>query len=749
MNIKDRKIHQATWFFFVSCLASFSVLAANAAESPPTNSDIPVIFNAPLSARPGDIVGLQGENFGDGPVVTLAGKTGEEPQALPLVNQFGTGWLSFKIPESATGALVVQINNGLAISAPVKLNAARAYHLDALQIVPQGSFRVFGRNLLLPGFTPLVMVDGLPAVVDVNASDEHMLLATAPAGLHATDIAVITVDNGNGTGPSTLDRQIEVVAGDGSDPFALGVGWGAAFADIASRVILADSDARLGNKVACDGVSDDTAAIQSAIDMLAATGGGVLQLPSGTCRLASSLTLKSRVVLQGAGKDSTVIRYEANYPIWGRTLDLVGVRELTLMNTRGQIESPLLQDSTRIFFQNVSFQLGGGLHMYLSGNTNFVVLGSDFIQPKNPAEHGPYVLGGCGGLVFFGNTTTFANGAPMFARVHDAYVANSRFTRDARDSQDSQGVIHSLAMDFAHRIAIIGNTFDVLGGPITNKFRNDGETLLTEGGGGQRTGNLGTVADATATTLSDPGNTIDVNPFSDGVIPENYGVAVVGGKGAGQTRQVIDYADGTMTVDRAWDLVPDTSSRYATFVWGLEKSLIKGNSLTQNPRGIWLYQTAVRELDLVGNTFSEGGGIYLRSAQNLTRKLFVPMYGIRIANNCITNTTGQWLSSINVMFVRMDEPDFGIGAIGVEVRNNSLRANVPNLLMPQESDDGEGFVNRMHGEGPAQALSTDQTRLLGTIFQNNTCVGCEIGVIVRDGARGTVQDGNSIIAAPY
>ena len=703
---------------------------------------LPTVFNAPLSARPGDIVGVQGENFGNEPVVTLVGKTGEAPIALSLVNQFGTGWVSARIPETATGALVIQVSNGQAISAPFKLNAARAYHLDALQIVPRGAFRMFGRNLLLAGFTPRVTVDGLPAIVDVTASDEHMLVLTAPKGLRATSKAVIAVDNGNGTGPSVLDRPIEVVAG-GGDPFAVGVGWGAGFDGIASRPAY---------KVACNGVTDDTAAVQVAMDMLAAAGGGVLQLPSGTCRFAGSLKLKSRVVLQGAGKDRTVIRYEASYPLWGRALDLVGVRELTLMNTRGRIESPLLQDSSRVFFQNVRFQLGGGLHMYLTGNTNFVVTGSDFIQPKNPDDNGTYVLISCAGLVFSGNTTTFANGAASFARVHDAYITQNRFTRDARNNQDSKGVIHSLTMDFAHRIAIVANTFDVLGGPITNKFRNDGETLLTEGGAQQRTENAGSVVGATATTLSDPGNKISVMPFqhfSKIVIPENYGVAIVGGKGAGQTRRVTAYAAGSMTVDRAWDVVPDTTSRYSTFVWGMEKSLIKGNTLVQNPRGIWLYQTAVREVDIVDNTMTEGGGIYLRSAQNLKSRLFIPMFGVRIASNNITNTTKQWRSYISVMFVRMDELDFGIGTIGVEVRNNTIQANSPNLTMPQEESGGaEGFINRMHAEGPTQALSKTQTRLLGTIFQNNKCISCEVGVIVRDGAKGTVLDGNVVIAAP-
>lgn len=711
----------------------------------------PIVFNAPLSARPGDIVGLQGENFGDTPTVTLMGNGRDSTSLnkLEVVNSFGTGWVSFKIPATATGALTVQVSNGGATSTPVPLNGARAYHLDALQIVPLGSFRLFGRNLLLPGFTPVVTVDGLPAVVNIRASDEHMLVVTAPRGVRVGGKAAIAVNNGNGTGPALLDREIDVAAG-GGDPFALGVGWGAGFSAIAAKVVLAASDARLASKVVCNGLVDDTPAIQSAIDLVGTSGGGVLQLPPGSCRLTGSIKLKSRVVLQGAGKDRTVLKYEADYPLWGRGLDLVGVRELTLVNTRGRrTQSPLLQQSSRAFFQNVKFDLNGGIPIFFTGNKNMVVQSCDFLQLKSPDSFGPYVFTNTGGLVFVASRTTFADGSPDFPLVHDAYMANNRFTRDARENQESKAVTHSFTMNFAHRIAVVGNTFDVLGGPITNKFRNDGETMLTEGGGGRRTENLGTVVSATATTLSDPTNKIDVTPFAAGQIPENYGVAIVGGRGAGQSRRVIAYNESTLTVDKPWDVVPDTTSRYSTFVWGMEKSLIKGNTLVQNPRGIWLYQTAIREVDIVDNTMTEGGGIYLRSAQILKQRLFVPMVGVRIANNSITNTTKQWRSYISVMFVRTDEQDLGIGTIGVEVRNNTIQANSPNLTMPQEESGGaEGFINRMHAEGPTQALSKNQTRLLGTIFQNNKCISCEVGVIVRDGAQGTVQDGNVVIVAP-
>ena len=732
---------------FICCLFATLSLNVYAATSEVANLNTPVVFNSSFSAGSGDVVGLQGEGFGEAPTVSLEIAGIDSDINLPLVNSFGQGWLTFRLPEKLTGAVVVHVNNGKFRSNSLKLNIARAYHLDALEIVPLGTFHIFGRNLLLSGYKSSVMVDGVVANIDLESSNEHMLTVTAPRGLSSTRNSIITVDNGNGSGVSILDRKIQVTVGPSGDPFSLGVGWAAGFSGISSRVFNAVSDSRLSKKVICNEVVDDTASLQFAIDRIADFGGGVLQLPAGSCRLLGSLKLKSNVVIQGAGKNRTFIKYESNYPLWGRGVDLFGLRALTMINVRGPIESPLLQDSTRVFFQDVKFILAGGKHMFLSNNKNFVVMDTEFIQPKNTSGYGPYTFGGCSGMVFVRNMTNFAEGGPAFIGIHDSFIFNNHFTRDIKDNQNSKTIVHSLAMDFAYRIAVVGNTFDVVGGPIVNKMRNDGETLLTEGGGARRTENIGTVAFASSNTLSDPSNKINVTPFSAGVIPENFGVAIVGGKGAGQTRQVIAYANDTLTIDRSWDVVPDSTSHYATFVWGLEKSLIKENKLSQNSRGIWLYQTAVREVDIINNIINEGGGIYLRSAQCIKEKSFLPIYGVRIQNNAISNESREWPSYINVAFVRRDAADFGIGTIGVEIRNNIIRANRPNLvLISEESGGAEGFISMMRVEGEYENRS-NQTRLLGTIFQNNTCMNCDIGFKVRDGARGTVQDGNLSITS--
>jgi hypothetical protein len=728
----------------VSYAKSCTYAAAAALALPPvtpspaspdaTGTSPPVVFNASANARPGDVVSLQGEGFGSTPKVYL---DSAPDNALEIVNRVGTGWLAVQIPPTAGGALTLRINNGSGTSAQVKLNAARPLHLDALQLVPGGAFRVFGRNLLLPGATPVVTIEGTPAALDLARSNEHVLYATVPASLGARPKAAISVDNGNGSGAAALDRTIEIVASGTGDPFALGVGWGAGFSAISSRVVNAATDARLAAKVSCDGSSDDAWPIQTAIDLAAANGGGIVRLPAGTCRMAGGMALKSNVVVEGAGKDATRLRYESNYPVFGVGLDLAGLRNLTLENAGSSTEGPLLKDSTRVFLQNVRVRLGTSRQMYLSGNRNIVVAGSDFVQAGSISQQGPYVFSDCSGFVFEGNTTSFVGGAPAFGRIHDASIQGNRFSRDGSHQNDA-GTVHSFTIDFAHRIAVIGNTFDVTGGPIKNKTRNDGETILSEGGGAARTENLGSVASATATTLGDPNNALNVDPFATGAIPENYGVAIVAGKGAGQTRRLVAYQGGTMTVDRAWDVVPDTSSRYASFVWGLEKTLIKGNTLSQNPRGIWLYHTAIREVDVVGNSISEGGGIYLRSYQNLSQKAFMPIYNVLIAKNRVVNTTGDWMSYINAVFVNADAKAFGIANLGIEIRGNDIVANRPNVSSSWEEYAGtEGFMAMMRIESASAYESSAVPRQLGSVFANNSCTHCDVAVRIGTGAGGT------------
>ena len=76
------------------------------------------------------------------------------------------------------------------------------------------------------------------------------------------------------------------------------------------------------------------------------------------------------------------------------------------------------------------------------------------------------------------------------------------------------------------------------------------------------------------------------------------------------------------------------------------------------------------------------------------------------------------------------------------------------MVLTKEDQSGEeGYMNRMYIEAEYQDKS--QARLVGTIFQKNTCIDCDVGVVKTDdregsdGTRGTVQDGNSSVSSQH
>ncbi|MBA4496377.1 glycosyl hydrolase family 28-related protein [Paenactinomyces guangxiensis] len=61
-----------------------------------------------------------------------------------------------------------------------------------------------------------------------------------------------------------------------------------------------------------DGVTDDTAAIQQALNDAAAFGGGVVYVPNGTYNISASLVVQDYITLRGDGMDLTVLNLKGN-----------------------------------------------------------------------------------------------------------------------------------------------------------------------------------------------------------------------------------------------------------------------------------------------------------------------------------------------------------------------------------------------------------------------------------------------------
>jgi hypothetical protein len=79
----------------------------------PVFGQVPVIFHATQTAAPGDIIGLQGGNFGTAPQVWMQHVIGTEPSLspqvkLPLVNSsISNNYVASQIPKTESNGLYV------------------------------------------------------------------------------------------------------------------------------------------------------------------------------------------------------------------------------------------------------------------------------------------------------------------------------------------------------------------------------------------------------------------------------------------------------------------------------------------------------------------------------------------------------------------------------------------------------------------------------------------------------------------
>jgi hypothetical protein len=152
---------------------------------------------------------------------------------------------------------------------------------------------------------------------------------------------------------------------------------------------------------------------------------------------------------------------------------------------------------------------------------------------------------------------------------------------------------------------------------------------------------------------------------------------------------------------------------------------------------------------VVANTISEGGGIYMRSYQNVGTKIITPIYTVLVKDNRVSDSSRQWMAYINIVQVNNDGSAFGTGTIGIEVRNNFVTANVPNFYSTEEEYAGtEGMKAYMPLETFGFYESTTIPRVLGTIFTGNTCTNCDVAVRLGTGSTGTTIVNQHLVNSP-
>lgn len=748
----------------------------------------PVILNGSESAQPGEVIGLQGHAFGKQPkvwitVVTAGIKEIKPQQQLSLLQASGT-YCAARLPkELPLGLYAVWIDDGTAKSAPHFINRARVMFAEFNEVMPGTVCRLFGRNLSITGAASRVrfVEPGRPGSFEAAMlqAGPYEMQFRAPEKLQPGISYQLYVSNGAGGdwGETLFDETI-TVRKQASIPFGTAVPWVAAF-DFASNVYDLKTDIRLQHHAVGDGIANDRAAIQEAIDKAHASGGGVIYLPAGMYKLAYSngcgLTMRSRVVLKGAGPDKTLIQYGYGQPFstarvkasYGWTLGwpdsrvegmgLVfpggittsGLLDLTLKNVNESgafvhTIKNMPEGGSSIILQNCHFDVntGWGLAMvnierlFVNGCT-FTSRAMDVRGINAPTRTWPWDIKNSSQVSFRNNKTYYNAGRLGVNGCHHAVLERNRFIRDG--DHQAKGETGGLSLDYITDIMVLGNTFEVTGKAIA--VRNQGETILSQAGmAHQQT--VGRISAATATTITDSKN--EYQDFTDRVCtdwqyvnyPMNYSIAIVNGKGTGQWRTITGNTDTSLTIDKPWNVMPAPGSRYVITQWSAYQMIIKDNILKDNNRGIWLY-CGGNDIVVTGNQLINSEGIYIRSDQRTFNNRYNIGWNLLVENNFIQNTNGirpayiaAWLAQVKA------EKLWGTGILGLEVKRNSLQAYTPNVKNGWIKY--EGYVNYVHDEdAKSPSRDTITPGITGTIFQNNKALYSDKAYITGTGARYT------------
>ncbi|WP_158022864.1 T9SS type A sorting domain-containing protein [Hymenobacter coccineus] len=734
----------------------------------------PVIIHASRTIQPGEAISLQGQ-FSAAAQVFLSIGTASSSQILPVLVQ-SAGHVTAQVPANLSPDLYqVWIMDQGKRSSTVYINQAHGLHFDSPEITPNGDGRLFGRNLLLTGGSPQIRLspqDGgnSGGLAQVQVNDSYALRFTVPASLIPGKRYDVFVSNGLGgkLGETLVDQPLMAIAG-GVDYFKLGVPW-AAKLNFYSNIYNVRTDARLNQRAVGDGIGNDLPALQAAIDRASADGGGIVFLPAGTYKLAltagGGIYMRNRVVLQGAGKDLTIIRFGYNSQApgwsadghWGLIWDNIkqgGLADLTLLNidNSGNFYNNMTGRGTELFMQRIRFDLNLGSWLFWHKSSKLIISNSTFTQgvDAKAGYHGILQLEGCQDFIVSHNSFTYAVDGLSLNNTSRGIFEGNNVYRDgsARWPTSLNLVNHVLILNFAQDIAVLQNQFKVINGPAQNI--NDGETIIAEGGGGSGSRideDAGTVSSATATTMQDNSKrwpSMIMHPV----------VAIVRGAGMGQWRYIASRTANNLTVDRAWDVVPQAGSRYAIFNWGARSWLVQGNTLEGNRRGITLYQNATTDLAIVNNTLTNSGSIDFTPWQmeNIDGKVpqeFLPVYDSQVIGNNVADTDGSNGVFIGVHTVQYVQPrSFGTSVIGFEVRRNTLTAHQPNVPAVVDSNFPEGYINGVHFQPGASNYIDEQTPgVLGSIFQDNTAVNCDKAIYLNSTSYNTLVCNMHLVNSP-
>ena len=453
------------------------------------------------------------------------------------------------------------------------------------------------------------------------------------------------------------------------------------------------------------GLTDDTNAIQKALDAARDAGGGIVFLPAGTYWITRTLMLPQRTILKGVGRDNTRLvvptdrEFGARVPLARRAGDPDMPKRLPFFIHNGLV--PMVRATYRFGIEDLTLErhAGDGMVVFMD---NYDEPGEDVfirrcrivasrrwfpegiyrgVSPVSIVARGDlqrFELDGCeiigagavskmGGMFRHARivNNVFIGNPPYRSRLMlggrgwaECVIMNNTVRRSERGmfmggGTEGPGFVHNL---------IARNTME------ENCFgANAGETYCIEAG---RRFYYGPVAGASATSVRLPGAVLETEGPRN--MPANRGgiCLIVRGRGMGQYRWVLSNTADSITVAEPWRVVPDRTS-VVCIMRGTVETLWIENIGRHGEAAMQMYDYWVNNvLDSHVSIDTEGVSLWGYEQEGQQRR-FAPIFLNQVLN-CKLRLRG-WIRLIARTDPKTAAVDGSI-LVGNVIRNNQVYA---------------------------------------------------------------------------
>ncbi|AEE96528.1 glycosyl hydrolase family 28-related protein [Mahella australiensis] len=725
----------------------------------------PALLRITDAVKPGEIINIYGEGIqGDAIEIAIEEIRGHDVPVAPSdrarrlsavqTNEEGH-FVTTVLPEDIeSGAYNIWVKNNYGWSSPIQLNAPRPQWLSENTAFAGVKLKVMGRNLDGREFgaqekTGVKLTNGSQEYrVKVGDVNPFAIEFEIPEDVPEGNYNVLISNDGH------IWRELEyaeeyhqslTITEVAPDPLNLNVAWVSEF-NWDNSVDITDFGA-LPNDA-----TDDTVAIQAAIDHIKTDGGGIVYIPNGNYRI-TGIALPAGVVLLGESKENAVLTYAytgtdaanrnmINSKDDGAVVGRQGIACLKLTIDEQNLDQP---------FPDHFIWLGNGWGPQIDDENlrtaEYIFMkeiAMDYPMEKRPGR-GMGITVVAKGHVMLRDSELKGYQATMISSYISGYlhVLNNRFDSTVGNLsivgvyltfEDNYMRRHPDTADIASQGIFTRGPSYIAGNIVENTGtpgQNDGETYCTENYRGG-TKMFGKVMGANENTVTVAPKQINNNNWDiDKHTWAGWHIVITDGRGLGQDRLLIGCEGNTYTIDKPWDVVPDGTSKFVILV--PTKGVTYYNNVAKNgAKGYWFYNDVIDSV-MVGNSGENIEGFYVNTYHverpSINDSRFTIGYFVRMEANELTGVSTK--SNVGGIGVRVALEDgatdaYAYNVYGISIRNNSITGVIPAPAPTGETEAPD--INGIYAVNSNKVQPATRNAMMGIIIENNTLTNIDRGI---------------------